>query len=66
MEGTLTKLQRISAELDRIGNDMQRKSKVYEAELEDRLAKGLTGADAIKHYNEWMTAAGFKHLTIQK
>jgi hypothetical protein len=43
---------------------MQTEEQVYKAELEDRQAKGLTGDDAIKHYNEWMIKAGMKHLTV--
>jgi hypothetical protein len=64
MRSTLSALQRISDSLERIGEDMQTEEQVYKAELEDRQAKGLTGDDAIKHYNEWMIKAGMKHLTV--
>ena len=36
--------------------------KVWAAELKDRLAKGITGNAAVKHYNEWMIKAGMEHL----
>ncbi|WP_333616588.1 hypothetical protein [Bacteroides pyogenes] len=64
MKNILSTLQRISDSLERIGEDMRTEEQVYQAELADRLAKGLTGDDAIKHYNEWMIKAGMKHLTV--
>lgn len=64
MRSTLSALQRISDSLEHIGEDMRAEEQVYQSELEDRLAKGLTGDDAIKHYNEWMIKAGMKHLSL--
>lgn len=58
----LTQLQRISNQLDCIGRDMREEERVYAAELEDRLAKGITGDAAVQHYNEWMIKAGMEHL----
>lgn len=58
----LTQLQRISNQLDCIGQDMREEERVYAAELEDRLAKGITGDAAVQHYNEWMDKAGMSHL----
>ena len=58
----LTQLQRISNQLDCIGRDMREEERVYAAELEDRLAKGITGDATVKHYNEWMDKAGMSHL----
>lgn len=60
MEDVLSKLKKIYGNLDQIGRDMDYEGKVWKAELEDRLAKGLTGNDAIRHYNEWMVAAGLQ------
>lgn len=48
----------------KIGRDIRHEEQVYKAELEDRLSKGLTGDDAIQHYNDWMEAAGQSHLKI--
>lgn len=45
---------------------MRREEQVYRSELTDRLAKGLTGEDAIKYYNDWMDAAGMPHLKAKK
>lgn len=58
----LTQLQQISNQLDCIGRDMREEERVWAAELEDRLAKGITGDAAVKHYNEWMDKAGMSHL----
>jgi hypothetical protein len=58
----LTQLQQISNQLDCIGRDMREEERVYAAELKDRLAKGITGDAAVKHYNEWMDKAGMSHL----
>ena len=58
----LTQLQRISNQHDCIGRDMREEERVYAAELKDRLAKGITGDAAVKHYNEWMDKAGMSHL----
>lgn len=58
----LTQLQRISNQLDCIGRDIREEERVYAAELEDRLAKGITGDAAVQHYNEWMDRAGMSHL----
>lgn len=58
----LTQLQQISNQLDCIGRDMREEERVYAAELKDRLAKGVTGDAAVKHYNEWMDKAGMSYL----
>lgn len=39
---------------------------ITQAELVDRIAKGLKGEAAITHYNEWMEKAGMKHLCVQR
>lgn len=50
--------------MEQLGNTIRHEEQVCQAELADRLAKGLTGDAAIEHYNEWMTKAGLKHLTV--
>ena len=59
-------LQQIAEHLERINRDLREKSQVWEAEQKDRLAKGLKGEAAIKHYNEWMAASGMEHLMTKK
>ena len=65
MSKVLSTLRQISKSLERIDEDMRTEEKVYQAELADRLAKGLIGEDAIKHYNEWVIKAGMKHLMVK-
>jgi hypothetical protein len=56
------KLQQIASELEHINRDLRREEQVMSEELRDRQAKHLEGETAIKHYNEWMKAAGMEHL----
>ncbi len=56
------KLQQIADHLERINRDLREESQVWEAEQKDRLAKGLEGEAAIRHYNEWMARAGMDYL----
>lgn len=58
----LTRLQRISDNIEQTGKDLRDMEKVWAAELKDRLAKGITGDAAVQHYNEWMDKAGMSHL----
>lgn len=64
MDKFLSTLQQVAKNMDELGSTMHQEEQVFKAELADRLAKGLTGDAAIEHYNEWMTKAGLKHLTV--
>ena len=59
------KLQQIASELEHINRDLRREEQVMSEELRDRQAKHLEGEAAIKHYNEWMKAAGMDYLTTK-
>mgnify|MGYP002672610745 FL=1 len=59
------KLQQIASELEHINRDLRREEQVISEELRDRQAKHLEGEAAIKHYNEWMKAAGMDYLTTK-
>lgn len=59
------KLQQIASELKHINRDLRREEHVISEELRDRQAKHLEGEAAIKHYNEWMKAAGMDYLTTK-
>lgn len=61
-EDILTRLQWISDNLEQTGKDLREMEKVWDEELKDRLAKGITGDAAVQHYNEWMIKAGMEHL----
>ena len=65
LEQISDELQCISARLDAINVSMLRETKVIEAELNERRAKGLTGRAAIIHYNEYMRAHGLLHLIVK-
>lgn len=63
---TLNKLASIEKQMQTIGDTIRKEGAVYEAELADRLAKGLMGADAIRHYNDWMQRNGMEHLMVKE
>lgn len=65
MEQILSSLRQLVSSLDKINMDINKEGQVYQAELEDRLAKGLTGDVAIGHYNERMEAAGMSYLKVE-
>lgn len=65
MEKTLKELQSIESKMQSIGDTIRREGSVYEAELADRLAKGLQGEAAINHYNDWMQRNGMEHLMVK-
>lgn len=58
---SLDKICMSLAELDKKMNEERR---VYAAELKDRLNKGLTGEEAVKHYNKWMRKNDMEHLCV--
>jgi hypothetical protein len=60
------RLKKILDGLDEIGNQMQREEEVWRQELEERQRLHLHGADAIKHYNEWMVRHNMKHLIVEE
>ena len=65
MENTLSKLADIKRRLNNIGQEMKRENQVYMQERNERLRLGLTGEDAIRHYNEWMEREGMGHLKVK-
>ena len=65
-EDILTRLQWISDNLEQTGKDLREMEKVWDEELKDRLAKGITGDAAVQHYNEWMDKAGMSHLKTKE
>lgn len=66
MDKLLSRLKKISDGMKNLGNTMRREEQVYEAELADRLAKGLQGDAAIRHYNEWMQRYHMEHLMVKE
>lgn len=66
MDKLLSRLKKISDGMENLGNTMRREEQVYETELADRLAKGLQGDAAIRHYNEWMQRYHMEHLMVKE
>lgn len=60
----LKRLKDIANEMDSLGRSMRKETAVCAAELEERQRLGLTGDDAIRHYNEWMDRNNMSHLKI--
>jgi hypothetical protein len=65
MENTLSKLADIERRMNNIGQEMKRENQVYMKERNERLRLGLTGDDAVRHYNEWMEREGMGHLKVK-
>lgn len=65
LEQICDELQGISARLDAINFRMFRESQVIEAELNERRAKGISGREAIIHYNDYMRKHGLLHLMVK-
>lgn len=65
LEQICDELQGISARLDAINFRMFRESQVIEAELNERRAKGISGREAIIHYNDYMRKHGLLHLIVK-
>lgn len=65
MENTLSKLADIERRMNNIGQEMKREHQVYMQEQNERMRLGLTGDDAVRHYNEWMEREGMGHLKVK-
>ena len=51
--------------MNNIGQEMKRENQVYMQEQNERIRLGLTGDDAVRHYNEWMEHEGMGHLKAE-
>jgi hypothetical protein len=61
MKVALTDIER---RLNAVNGEMKREHHVYLEERAERLRLGLTGDDAIRHYNDWMEREGMEHLKV--
>ena len=61
----LTVLRRIERRLYELERQQRHEHWVCSAELADRLRKGLTGDEAVQHFNDWMTLHGLSYLTVE-
>lgn len=65
MKDLLETLAQIETNARTIGETMRKEQIVYKAELDERLKLGLTGDEAINHYNNWMKKYKMFHLIIK-
>lgn len=61
----MEELNNILRKLNEINDQMRRESIAYRAELREREKLGLTGDDAIRHYNNWMQKCNMEHLMVK-
>lgn len=61
----LSELRRIERDLKELGRRMREENRIMAAELTDRLRLGLTGDEAVKHFNDWMMLHGLGHLVVE-
>jgi hypothetical protein len=61
----LAELKRIERDMKELGRKLREEHRICQAELVDRLRLGLSGEDAIRHYNDWMLLHDLPHLVIE-
>lgn len=61
----LKELKRIERELKELERRQREENRIMAAELVDRQRRGLTGDDAVKHWNDWMLLHALPHLVIE-
>ena len=64
IEESCNMLQNINKELVNINRDLIAEERVWTEELADRKRLGLTGLEAVLHYNDWMESHGMSHLKV--
>lgn len=60
----LQELRRVEKALKELGRELREELRVSAAEMADRQRLGLTGEEAIRHYNDWMMLHGLWHLVV--
>lgn len=60
----LKELKRIEREFKELERRQREENRIMAAELADRLRRGLTGEDAVRHWNDWMLLHDLPHLVI--
>ena len=61
----LAELNEIQRRLDTLRSQIYNEHVIMQQELEERLELGLTGNDAIEHFNNWMKRYDMNHLIIE-
>ena len=60
----LQELRRLERAQKELGRQLREEHRVFAAELADRQRLGLTGEEAVKHFNDWMMLHGLAHLVV--
>lgn len=60
----LSELRRIERDLKELERRQREENRIMAAELADRQRRGLTGEDAVRHWNDWMMLHALPHLVI--
>lgn len=61
----LNELRRIERALKELERRQREEHRIMAAELADRQRRGLTGEDAVRHWNDWMLLHALPHLVIE-
>lgn len=56
--------RRLEKALKEPGRELREEHRVSAAEMADRQRLGLTGEEAVRHYNDWMLLHGLGHLVV--
>ena len=57
-------LREILVKLELLGESIRCEGLIFAAELEERQKLGLSGPEAIEHYNSWMERFNMSHLKV--
>ena len=57
-------LEKILEKLELLGDTLLKEGIIFEAELKERQKLGLSGPEAIEHYNSWMERFNMSHLKV--
>lgn len=57
-------LGKVLEKLELLGDTIRKEGLIFEAELKERRKLGLSGPEAIEHYNSWMERFNMSHLKV--
>ena len=60
----MEELGKILEKLELLGDTLLKEGIIFEAELKERQKLGLSGPEAIEHYNSWMERFNMSHLKV--
>ena len=60
----MEELKEILEKLEFLDDTIRKEGLIFEAELKERRKLGLSGPEAIEHYNSWMERFNMSHLKV--